>query len=51
MPNPVGETAYLYRDFRDAPIAWWEPLAMQPEVESWLTPAARCQIVTCASQA
>ena len=40
MPNLVGETAYLYREFHDEPIAWWEPLAMQPEVEAWLTPAA-----------
>ena len=40
MPNLVGETAYLYREFYDEPIAWWEPLAMQPEVEAWLTPAA-----------
>ena len=40
MPNLASETAYLYREFRDASIAWWDPLAMQPEVETWLTPAA-----------
>ena len=40
MPNAAHETQYLYREVRDSPIAWWEPLALRPEVEAWLPVAA-----------
>ncbi len=39
IPNPASDGAYLYREVQDKPIVWWEPLAWQPEVESWLAAA------------
>ena len=40
MPNAASNHSYLYREVHDNPIAWWEPLEMQSEVEAWLVPAA-----------
>ena len=40
MPTSAIKTSYLYHEVLDAPIAWWEPLGMQPEIEAWLTAAA-----------
>ena len=40
MPNAAHEVSYLYREIRDNPIAWWEPLALRSEVEAWLAVAA-----------
>ena len=39
IPNPAVETAYLYRELQEKPIAWWEPLTLQAEVEAWLVSA------------
>ena len=36
MPTAAGEVRYLYRELQDNAIAWWEPLALIPEVEAWL---------------
>ena len=40
VPNAASEVSYLYREVRDNPIAWWEPLALRPDVEAWLEIAA-----------
>ena len=40
MPTSAIKTSYLYHEVLDAPIAWWEPLKMQPEIEAWLAAAA-----------
>ena len=40
MPNAAYENLYLYREVRDNPITWWEPLALGPDVEAWLKIAA-----------
>ncbi len=40
MPNAAPETEYLYRELREQPIAWWDPFALQPDVEAWLATAA-----------
>ena len=40
IPNAASEVHYLYREVEEQPIAWWEPLALQAEVEAWLAPAA-----------
>ena len=40
IPNATGESSYLYPEVEDSRIAWWQPLAMQPEVEAWLVTAA-----------
>ena len=40
LPNAAPETAYLYRELREQPIAWWDPLALHSEVEAWLATAA-----------
>ena len=42
IPNATYETLYLYPEVQDSPIPWWEPLALQPEVEAWLPAAAGC---------
>ena len=39
IPNATGESSYLYPEVQDSRIAWWQPLAMQPEVEAWLATA------------
>jgi hypothetical protein len=36
MPNPAGEIPYFYREVEDQPIAWWDPIAWQSEIEAWL---------------
>ena len=40
IPNAAYEAQYLYREFQEQPIVWWEPLALRSEVEAWLAPAA-----------
>ena len=40
IPNATGESSYLYPEVGHNRIAWWQPLAMQPEVEAWLVTAA-----------
>ena len=40
MPNAAHDHSYLYREVRDNPITWWEPLALRSEVEAWLAAAA-----------
>ena len=40
IPNAMMETAYLYSEVQDTPIAWWERLALRSEVEEWLVPAS-----------
>ena len=39
MPNAAPETEYLYRELREQPIVWWDPLELQSDVEAWLVPA------------
>ena len=39
MPNAEPATEYLYRELREQPIVWWDPLELQSEVEAWLVPA------------
>jgi hypothetical protein len=39
MPNIAGEVTYLYRELQSDPIVWWDPLAWQSTVESWLSVA------------
>ena len=39
IPNATGESSYLYPEVEDSRIAWWQPLAMQPEVQAWLATA------------
>ena len=36
LPNRTSETHYLYRELAGEPITWWDPLALQSEVEAWL---------------
>lgn len=36
LPVQTSETHYLYRELRGDPIIWWDPLAVQSEVEAWL---------------
>ena len=40
MPNAAYEAQYLYQEFQEQPIVWWEPLALRSDVESWLVTAA-----------
>ena len=40
IPNATVESSYLYPEVGHNRIAWWQPLAMQPEVEAWLVTAA-----------
>ena len=40
LPNRTPENAYMYREIRGKPIVWWEPLALESEVELWLATAA-----------
>ena len=40
MPNAASEVSYFHREVEDNPIAWWKPLALQSEVDAWLTVAA-----------
>ena len=40
IPNTAYEVQYLYREIQEKPIVWWEPIALRPQIESWLTPAA-----------
>ena len=36
MPNVQGKESHLYRETHEDPTEWWDPFAMQSEVESWL---------------
>lgn len=36
LPNPAGESTYLYRELESPPIVWWTPLAWRFTVEKWL---------------
>ena len=40
LPNAAPEGWYLYSEVQDNPIAWWDPLALRPEVVAWLEIAA-----------
>lgn len=40
MPNPTYETAFLYRELGDAPLAWTDALGWRSAVETWLPLAA-----------
>ena len=40
IPNATVDSSYLYPEVEKGRIAWWQPLAMQPEVEAWLKTAA-----------
>jgi hypothetical protein len=40
IPNLAGEVTYLYRELQGDPLVWWDPLALQSTVESWLPIAA-----------
>ena len=40
IPVATGELPYLYRELDGQPIIWWDPEALRPEVEAWLSPAA-----------
>ena len=39
IPNAASEVGYLYRELREQPNVWWDPFALQSEVEEWLGPA------------
>ena len=39
IPNAASEVEYLYREPREQPNVWWDPFALQSEVEAWLGPA------------
>jgi hypothetical protein len=36
IPNPAGESTYLYPEVENKPIVWWQPMAWQSTVERWL---------------
>ena len=40
IPNPTGNSSYLYPEVHGDRIPWWDPLALQSEVEQWLAVAA-----------
>ena len=40
LPNVCFQNKYLYREVEEQPIAWWDPLKLQAEVEAWIDPAA-----------
>jgi DNA-binding transcriptional ArsR family regulator len=37
LPNTAGEVSYLYRELEGDPIAWWQPVAWDATVETWLS--------------
>ena len=39
IPNPTGNSSYLYPEVHENRIQWWDPLALQSEVEQWLAVA------------
>ena len=39
LPNRAPENGYLYREIREKPIVWWEPMALESEVDLWLATA------------
>jgi hypothetical protein len=47
MPNAADEVSFLYRELGKEPICWWQPLALQSTVESWLPLAVNS---TCVDQ-
>ena len=36
LPVRTSEWEYLYRELQAEPLNWWDPLAVQSEVEAWL---------------
>ena len=40
IPNPIGESHYLYREIEDRRIVWWNPIELRSELEAWLVPAS-----------
>ncbi len=36
IPNAAPENRYLYREIREKPIPWWQPLACRSEIDAWL---------------
>lgn len=40
VPVATSEIPFLYREVGPSQIVWWEPEALRPEVELWLTRAA-----------
>ena len=36
IPNPAGESTYLYPEVENKSIVWWQPMAWQSAVERWL---------------
>ena len=40
IPNAAYEAQYLYREPKEQPLVWWEPLALRSEVQAWLPAAA-----------
>ncbi|MBT1194051.1 ATP-binding protein [Rhodococcoides kroppenstedtii] len=51
IPNPAGDSSYLYRELDGSPIVWWDPRALVDVVQAWLPTArghARCvdQLIT-----
>ena len=40
IPNPGGDSQYLYREIEHRPIVWWNPFELRLEVEAWLAPAS-----------
>ena len=40
LPNVASEYGYLYREIQEKPIVWWDPLALEYEVDAWIAAAA-----------
>ena len=40
MPNPTVDSSYLYPEVHQNRIHWWDPPALQSEIEKWLSVAA-----------
>ena len=36
MPNSTAGSTYQYRELKGEPIIWWDPVAMQSDVEAWI---------------
>ena len=45
LPNVATEYGYFYREIQEKPIEWWDPLALEYEVDAWIKTAvgkSRC---------
>ena len=40
LPNIATEYGYFYREIQEKPIVWWDPLALEYEVDAWIAAAA-----------